>query len=78
MRFLTFLGDAVLSACYHISCMPSSVNKISHSILFSYEPIHHLPLKDFESTCFVHSFSVSLDKLSLRSHKCVFLRLTRS
>jgi len=76
----SFLGDAILTACYLINRMPSSVlnNKLPHSILFPHEPLHPLPLKVFGSTCFVHNFSPELDKLSPRSHKCVFLRFTQS
>jgi len=48
-------------------------DKIPHSILFSHEHFHPLPLKIFGSTCFVHNFSYGLDKLSLSSHKCVFI-----
>jgi len=60
--------------------MSSSVleNKIPHSILFPHESLHPLSLKVFGSTCFVHNFSPELDKLSVRSHKCVFLGFTRS
>ena len=60
--------------------MPSSVlkNNIPHSILFPHDPLHPLPLRVFGSTCFVHNFSPGLDKLSPRSHKCVFLGFTRS
>jgi len=75
-----FWGDAIFSACYLINCMHSSVlkNTIPHSILFPHEPFHPLPLRVFRSTCFVHKFSPGLDKLSPKSHKCVFLRFTRS
>ena len=75
-----FWGDAILTACYLINRMPSSVlkNNIPHSILFPHEPLHPLPLRVFGSTCFVHNFSPGLDKLSPRSHKCVFLGFTRS
>jgi len=75
-----FLGDAILSACYLINHMPSSIlkNNIHHSILFPHEHLHPLPLRVFGSTCFVHNFSLGLDKLSPRSHKCVFLVFTRS
>jgi len=53
-------------------------NKISHSILFPHAPLHPLPIRVFGSTCFMHNFSPSLDKLSPRSHKCVILGFTRS
>ena len=75
-----FWGDAVLTACYFINRMPSSVlhNQVPHSILFPHDPLHPLPLKAFGSTCFVHDFSPGLDKLSPRAHKCVFLGFPRS
>jgi len=75
-----FLGDAILSARYLINRMSSSVlkNKICHSILFPHKSLHLLPTKVFGSTYFVHNFSPGLDKLSARSHKCVFLEFTRS
>jgi len=75
-----FWGDAILSACYLINRMSSSVleNKIPHSIFFPHESLHPLPPRGFGSTCFVHNFSPGLDKLSARSHKCVFLGFTRS
>ena len=75
-----FWSESILSACYLINRMSPSVleNKISHSILFPHESLHPLPPKVFESTCFVHNFSPGLDKLSVRSHKCVFLGFTRS
>jgi len=59
--------------------MPSSVldNNIPHSILFPHKPFHPLSLRVFGSTCFVHNFIPSLNKLSPRSHKCVFLGFTR-
>ena len=75
-----FWGDAILTTCYLINHMPSSVlkNTIHHSIIFPHEPFHPLPLRVFGSTCFVHNFNPGLDKLSPRSHKCVFLGFTRS
>jgi len=75
-----FWSDAILSACYLINHMSSSVleNKIPHSILFPHESLHPLPPKVFGSKCFVHNFSFGLDKLSARSHKCVFLGFARS
>ena len=75
-----FWGDAVLTACYLINRMPSTVldNKIPHSILFSHQPLHFLPPRIFGSTCFVQNLSPGLNKLSARSLKCVFLGYTRS
>jgi len=75
-----FWGDAILSTCYLINCMSCSVleNKIPHSILFPHKSLHLLPPKVFGFTHFVHNFSPRLDKLSARSHKCVFLGFTRS
>jgi len=43
-------------------------NKIPHSILFSREPLHLLPLKVFGSTRFFNNFCPDLDKLFARSH----------
>jgi len=75
-----FSGDAILTTCYLINHMLSTVlkNNIPHSILFPHEPLHLLPLRVFRFTCFVHNFSPGLDKLSPRSLKCVFLGFTRS
>jgi len=72
-----FWGDVILSACYLINRMSSLVlnNKIPYSILFPHEPLHPLSFKVFRSSCFVHNFGPGLDKLSARSHKCVFLGL---
>jgi len=73
-------GDAVLSACYLINHMPSSIldDKIPHFILFPHDSLYSLPPKGFGSTCFVHNVSPGLDKLSPMSHKCIFLGFTRS
>jgi len=62
-----FLGDVVLTACYLINRISSSVlDKMkTHSTLFPYEPLHLLPLKVLRSTCFVNNFSHSLDNYFL-------------
>jgi len=79
-RTILILGDVVLSTCYLINHMSSLVldDKIPHSILFPHDPLQSLPPKVFGSKCLVHNFSPSLDKLSPKSHKCVFLGFTRS
>ena len=70
-----FWADSILTACYLINRMPSSVlqHKIPHTILFPDQPLYVLPLRVFGCTCFVHDMSPGWDKLSARSLKCVFL-----
>lgn len=74
-----FWGYVILIACYIINQVSSSIlnNKISHSILFAYAPLHPISLKVFRSTRFVHNFGLSFDKLSPKSYKCVFLGFIR-
>ena len=70
-----FWADVVLTACYLINRMPSSVlqHKIPHTILFPDQPLYVLPLRVFGCTCFVHNMAPGQDKLSARSIKAVFL-----
>ncbi|RVW85872.1 Retrovirus-related Pol polyprotein from transposon RE2 [Vitis vinifera] len=60
-----FWGDAVLTACYLINCMPSSVlhDQIPHSLLFPDQPLYFLPPRVFGCTCFVHILTPGQDKL---------------
>ncbi|CAH9069280.1 unnamed protein product [Cuscuta europaea] len=76
---LKFWGDAVLTAIHLINRMPSSTldNKVPHSILFPKDPIFLVPPKVFGCTCFVQDLSPSLDKLSPRAIKCIFLGYSR-
>jgi hypothetical protein len=69
---LKFWGDAVLTACYLINCMPSSVlgDKIPQSLLFPQDPLYVVPPRVFGSTCFVHDLTPGRDK-------CVFLGYSR-
>jgi len=62
---LRFWGDAVLTACYLINRMPSTVlqHQCPHSILFPGQNPYHLPLRVFRCTCFVHDQSTRNDKL---------------
>lgn len=75
-----FWGDAILTACYLINRMPSSVldNEIPHSLLFPKDPLSRVPLRVFGSTCFVHDLTPGRDKLSARAVKCVFLGYSRT
>ncbi|RVW32180.1 Retrovirus-related Pol polyprotein from transposon RE2 [Vitis vinifera] len=75
VMFFSFLGDAVLTACYLINRMPSSVlhDQIPHSLLFPDQPLYFLPPRVFGCTCFVHILTPGQDKLSARATKCIFL-----
>ncbi|RVW26536.1 Retrovirus-related Pol polyprotein from transposon RE1 [Vitis vinifera] len=74
-----FWGDAVLTACYLINCMPSSIlhDQIPHSLLFPDQPLYFLPSRVFGCTCFVHILTPRQDKLSARATKCIFLGYSR-
>jgi len=73
-------NDAILTACYLINHMPSSVlgNEIPYSLLFPKDPLYAIPLRVFGSTCFVHDLSPGRDKLSARAVKCVFLGYSKT
>ncbi|RVW40927.1 Retrovirus-related Pol polyprotein from transposon TNT 1-94 [Vitis vinifera] len=75
----SFLGDAVLTACYLINRMPSSVlhDQIPHSLLFPDQPLYFLPPRVFGCTCFVHILTPGQDKLSAKAMKCLFLGYSR-
>ena len=70
-----FLGEAILTACYLINRMPSSVlhDQIPHSILFPNQPLFCLPTRVFGYICFIHILTLGQDKLSAKATKCVFL-----
>ena len=74
-----FWGDAILTACYLINRMPSSVlqNQIPHSILFPSESLYPLPPRVFGCTCFVQDLTPGKDKLAAKSIKCIFLGYSR-
>ena len=74
-----FWGDAILTACYLINRMPSSVlhDQIPHSILLPTQPFFYLPPCVFDCVCFVHILTPRQDKLSAKATKCVFLGYSR-
>ncbi|KAJ9671256.1 hypothetical protein PVL29_027306 [Vitis rotundifolia] len=74
-----FWGDAVLTTCYLINRMPSSVlhDQIPHSLLFPDQPLYFLPPRVFGCTCFVHILTPRQDKLSAKVTKCIFLGYSR-
>ena len=74
-----FWGDAVLTACYLINRMPSSVlhDQIPHFLLFPDQPLYFLPPRVFDCTCFVHILTPGQDKLSAKAMKCLFLGYSR-
>ncbi|KAJ9701816.1 hypothetical protein PVL29_006965 [Vitis rotundifolia] len=74
-----FWGDAVLTTCYLINRMPSSVlhDQIPHFLLFPDQPLYFLPPRVFGCTCFVHILTPGQDKLSAKAMKCLFLGYSR-
>ncbi|OWM65682.1 hypothetical protein CDL15_Pgr017179 [Punica granatum] len=74
-----FWGDALLTACYLINRMPSSVlhGQIPFSVLFPRDAIYSLPPRIFGCLCFIHQLLPGSSKLSPRSLKCVFLGYLR-
>lgn len=73
-----FWGDALLTACYMINRMPSSVlgNQVSYSIMYPKQPLYTV-LCVFGCTCYVHDLTPGKDKLFARSLKCLFLGYSR-
>ncbi|KAL0311158.1 UNVERIFIED_CONTAM: Retrovirus-related Pol polyprotein from transposon RE2 [Sesamum angustifolium] len=71
----SYWGDAILTACYLINRMPSSVlnGDTPYSFLFPDTPLFEVTPRVFGCLCFVHLHSPTLDKLSPRSVKCIFL-----
>ena len=74
-----FWGDVLLTTCYLINRMPSSVlhDQIPHSLLFPAQPLYFLPPHVFYCTCFVHILTPGQDKLSAKAMKCIFLGYSR-
>ena len=72
---LIFWDVALLTSCYMINWMPSTIlnGHVSHTLLFPHEPLNPLPLCIFGYAYFVHLLSPTRDKLSPRFVKCVFL-----
>ena len=70
-----FYGDTIITACYLINRMPSSVlhDQISHSILFPNQPPFCLPPRVFGCVCFVQIPTPGQDKLLAKATKCVFV-----
>lgn len=75
-----FWDDAVLTACYLINRMPSSIlnYNIPYSVMHPNTPLYSLPLRIFGCVCFVHQLSPGTEKLDARSHKCIFLGYARN
>jgi len=73
-------SDVVLSACYLINRMPSSVldGIIPFSCLYPDKKHFFVIPRVFSCTCFVQDLTPGLDKLSPRSIKCVFVGYSRT
>jgi len=70
-----FWGHAVLTACYLINRLPTSVlqGNTPFSILHPNRSLFSLPLRVFGCVCFVHNLTPGLDKLDPRAEQCVFV-----
>jgi len=71
----TFWGHAVLTACFLINRLPTSVlqGETPFSILHPNRRPFALPLRVFGCVCFIHSLTPGLDKLAPYATKCVFV-----
>ena len=70
----SYWSDAVLTACYLINRMPSTVlgGRIPYTVLSPDAPLFHLPPKIFGCVCYIHILGPMSDKLNPKSIKCVF------
>ena len=70
-----FWGDTILTACYLINRMPSSIlgDQVPHSLHFPNQPLFCLPPRVFGCTFFVHILTPNQDKLYAKATKCIFL-----
>ena len=76
----SYWSDAVLTACYLINRMPSTIlgGQIPQTVLFPGRPFHSLPPRVFGCTCYVHALDPDQSKLDPRSIKCIFLGYSRT
>ena len=71
--------DVILTTCYLINRMPSSVldGQISYSVLYPQTNLFSLPPKVFGSVCFVYNNDPHIIKLDPRALKSVVLGYSR-
>jgi hypothetical protein len=69
-----FWTDGVLTTCYLVNKMPSSVleGASSYSLLYPSSSPFSLPLKVFKCVCYLYNLGPGFDKLNSRATKCVF------
>lgn len=73
-------SESVNTACYLINRMPSRVlgKNSPFQTLLPGSPVYSIPLRVFGCVCFVHVLFPSLDKLSHRFVKCIFVGYSSS
>jgi len=73
--FLRFWGDVIITACYLINRMPSSILEYPspHSVLYPDQNLFPVPPHLLGCTCFVHNFTPEKDKQSTRHLNMSFL-----
>ena len=76
----TYWEDGVLTSCYLINRMPSSVlgNQTQHHDFFPDKDLFSLPPKTFGSACFLHKHGPRGGKLDPKAVKCVFIGYSRT
>jgi hypothetical protein len=70
-----FWADAVLTACYLINHMPSSIldGVIPYNILYLSAPLFPVPPKIFGCACYVYDIRPGRTKFDPKSLRCIFL-----
>ena len=75
-----FWGDAIVTTCYLINCLPSSIlhRGIPHSVLYPTKSLFSLPPRVFGCVAFIHVPIPGQDKLAPRATKCVLVGYSRT
>lgn len=69
-----FWGDVVLTTRFLINRMPFTLaSETSFKCLFPNSHMFEITSRIFGCVCFVHFVNTSMDKLSSRSIRCIFL-----
>lgn len=75
----SFWADAVLTSCYLINRIPSTVLdfEIPYKVLFPNKKLHPIKPRVFGCICYVRDLNPQLGKLDPKSLKCIFVGYSR-